>query len=291
MKVKHIGLRKKTTSVLWAVLVISILFGVYKNFTAIDQHTVHEEKTIETKVVDTHFISSYVEEFAKVYCSWEPTKEGLEKRTQELTYYLPENLQQLNQEMIRSDIPTKSIVEKVKIWNVEQLENQDYKVLYSVKQRIEEKQEDKIESKHVDSAFTLTVRTDGKSKITVLTNPVMASLPKKMNVKTEILSDDLSITAKTKEEIGDFLNTFLKAYPTANKTELLYYVDIPEIEEINKDYIFSEIKSINYLGDGKEIRSHVVATYLDQETKAILNCTYELSLERRDSKWIIVDGL
>ena len=44
-----VGTHKKTVIVLWAVLIASVSFGVYKNFTAIDQHTTHtEEMIIET---------------------------------------------------------------------------------------------------------------------------------------------------------------------------------------------------------------------------------------------------
>ena len=37
-----VGTHKKTVIVLWVVLIASVSFGVYKNFTAIDQHTTHE---------------------------------------------------------------------------------------------------------------------------------------------------------------------------------------------------------------------------------------------------------
>lgn len=292
IKVKKYGLRRKTTAVLWTLLVASIAFGIYKNFTAIDQHTIHEEKVIETKVIDTNFITSYVEEFAQTFYAWNPTKEDLEKRTEELKNYLNEDLQQLNQEMIRSDIPTKSIVEKVKIWKVEQVNKQDYKVLFSVKQRLEEKREDKVENHSANSAYSLLVKTDEMNRIVILSNPIMAALPKKLEQKKrEILQDDLSINAKEKEEILNFLNTFFKAYPSANKTELLYYCDIPNLEEINKDYVFSDIKSINYFETKEGIKVNVAVTYLDKETKAIMNSVYDLRLKNKDKKWVITNGI
>ena len=36
-----VGTHKKTVIALWVVLIASVSFGVYKNFTAIDQHTTH----------------------------------------------------------------------------------------------------------------------------------------------------------------------------------------------------------------------------------------------------------
>lgn len=41
-----VGTHKKTVIALWVVLVASVSFGVYKNFTAIDQHTTHEKKSL-----------------------------------------------------------------------------------------------------------------------------------------------------------------------------------------------------------------------------------------------------
>ena len=42
LKVYKVNTHKKTVIALWLVLIASISFGVYKNFTAIDMHTVHE---------------------------------------------------------------------------------------------------------------------------------------------------------------------------------------------------------------------------------------------------------
>lgn len=52
-KIETVGTRKKTVLVLWIVLIGSFVFATYKNFTAIDQHTVHEKETIETQLIDT----------------------------------------------------------------------------------------------------------------------------------------------------------------------------------------------------------------------------------------------
>ena len=69
--VRKVGTHKKTVIALWLVLIGSISFGVYKNFTAIDIHTVHETKVIEETILDTHKIENFVENFAEVYYSWE----------------------------------------------------------------------------------------------------------------------------------------------------------------------------------------------------------------------------
>ena len=64
---------KRIVIALWVLLAVSFCFAVYKNFTAIDVHTIHETKVIEEKIVDTHKIENFVTNFAKVYYSWEQT--------------------------------------------------------------------------------------------------------------------------------------------------------------------------------------------------------------------------
>ena len=47
---------KKSVLLLWAVLLASTSFGVYKNFTAIDTHTVHGKEIIQLRLNDTNGI-------------------------------------------------------------------------------------------------------------------------------------------------------------------------------------------------------------------------------------------
>ncbi len=58
LKVYKVNTHKKTVIALWVLLAVSFLFAVYKNFTAIDIHTVHETKVIEEQILDTHKIEN-----------------------------------------------------------------------------------------------------------------------------------------------------------------------------------------------------------------------------------------
>ena len=44
LKVYKVNTHKKTVIALWVLLAVSFLFAVYKNFTAIDIHTVRSEE-------------------------------------------------------------------------------------------------------------------------------------------------------------------------------------------------------------------------------------------------------
>ena len=133
-----VGTHKKTVIALWVVLIASVSFGVYKNFTAIDQHTTHEKEIIELRLQDTNGIENFVKNFAKSYYTWNNSKEAIESRTQAINGYLTKELQDLNVDTIRTDIPTSSTVTDVIVWHIEQSGTDTFSATYEVDQQIKE---------------------------------------------------------------------------------------------------------------------------------------------------------
>ena len=101
-------------------------------------HTVHEKEVIQQRIVDTNKIENFVKDFAKAYYSWGITKKPLKQGQKAISQYLTKSLQDLNVDTVRSDIPTSSAVNEVKIWNLEQAGTDEYTVLYSIDQTITE---------------------------------------------------------------------------------------------------------------------------------------------------------
>ena len=134
-RVVSVGKHRKMVLALWLLLSCSLAFGVYKNFTAIDQHTTHEKVVIKEKVVNTSGVESFTEDFAKEYFSWKNNKEAIEKRMSNLEQYLTENGLALIQDMVRADIPTSSEVQSVKILDVEK-HSEEFVVSFLVEQHI-----------------------------------------------------------------------------------------------------------------------------------------------------------
>ena len=133
-----VGTHKKSVIALWVVLIASVSFGVYKNFTAIDMHTVHEKETIQLRLDDTNGIEDFVKNFAKSYYTWNNSKEAIEARTASINGYLTKELQALNVDTIRTDIPTSSTVLDVLIWDVAQSGTDEFIATYEVDQQIKE---------------------------------------------------------------------------------------------------------------------------------------------------------
>ncbi len=278
-----VGTHKKSVIALWAVLIVSVSFGVYKNFTAIDMHTVHEKETVQLRLNDTNGIENFVKNFCKAYYTWDNSKETLEKRTASINGYLTEELQVLNADTIRTDIPTSSSVSDVLIWSVEQSGNDEYEVLYEVVQAIEEGDQ----TRSVRSSYIVTVHVDTKGNMIIVQNPTLAPMMEISDYEPKTVENDSQVDADTVGDATAFLETFFKLYPTATEKELAYYVEENVMEPVQREYQFAEVLSPVFTKDGENIKVNISVKYLDNLTKAEQISQYVLLLHK-DSNWKII---
>ncbi|MBY7141786.1 conjugal transfer protein [Virgibacillus sp. NKC19-3] len=283
-KIKTIGKRKKSVIFLWVLLVSSLTFGIYKNFTAIDQHTIHEVEKIETSIIDTNAIENFTKQFVRDYYTWENESEKLEERKDKLHGYLTEELHVLNEDTIRDDIPTNSTVENINIWSVSEEEDNTFSVVYSVRQKITEEKE----TTFTNSTYRILLHQDEQGNLVITQNPTMWTQPEKSNYSPEQVENDGTVEPATEEEINEFLETFFSSYPTATEQELAYYVKGNVLPPIEKEYVFSELINPVYQAQDNQVKAWVTVKYLDQGTKAMQLSQYELTLEK-DTNWLIVE--
>lgn len=277
-----VGTHKKSVIALWVVLIVSVSFGVYKNFTAIDMHTVHEKETVQLRLNDTNGIENFVKNFCKAYYTWDNSKETLEKRTASINGYLTEELQVLNADTIRTDIPTSSTVSEMLIWSVEQSGNDEYEVLYEVVQAIKEGDQ----TRSVRSSYMVTVHVDTKGNMIIVQNPTLAPMMETSDYEPKAVENDSQVDADTVSDATAFLETFFKLYPTATEKELAYYVEENVMEPVQREYQFAEVLNPVFTKDGDNIKVNVSVKYLDNLTKAEQISQYELLLHK-DSNWKI----
>ena len=278
-----VGTHKKTVIALWVVLIVSVSFGVYKNFTAIDRHTVHEKETVQLRLNDTNGIENFVKNFAKSYYSWSNSKEAIEARTQAINGYLTKDLQDLNVDTVRTDIPTSSTVKDVLIWDVEQSGENSFSVTYEVDQQIKEGDQ----TRNVKETYTVKVYVDTGGDMVIVQNPTLAPAMEKSDYEPKAQEADNSVDADTTADATEFLETFFKLYPTATETELAYYVAGNALEPINGDYLYSELVNPVFTADGDNIKVKVAVKFIDNQTKATQISQYELTLHK-DSNWKII---
>lgn len=278
-----VGTHKKTVIILWGVLISSLLFGVYKNFTAVDKHTVHEKEIIELTLNDTSGIENFVKNFAKSYYTWSNNKESIEGRQTAISHYLTEELQSLNVDTIRTDIPTSSIVKDVLIWKVEEHGEYEYTVTYEVDQQITEGDQKKT----VKSTYTVVVHVDSNGDMVIIKNPTLAPMNGKSSYEPKAIEADGSIDPIVLKEATSFLETFFKLYPTATDKELAYYVSGNVLKEIKGEYIYSKLINPVFTKYGENLKVNVSVEFIDNQTKAIQISQFDLTLHK-DSNWKII---
>ena len=278
-----VGIHKKSVIALWVVLIASVSFGVYKNFTAIDMHTVHETETIQLRLNDTNGIENFVKNFAKSYYTWDNSKESIEARTQAISGYLTKELQDLNLGTIRTDIPTSSTVTNVLIWEIEQSGMDDFIATYEVDQQIKEGEQ----TNNVKATYTVKVYVDKDGDMVIIQNPTLAPAIEKSDYEPKAQEADASVDVDTVNDATAFLETFFKLYPTATEKELAYYVTGNVLEPIGRDYLFSELVNPVFTADGDNVKVKVAVKFIDNQTKATQVSQFELVLHK-DSNWKIV---
>ena len=259
-----VGTHKKSVLLLWAVLLASTSFGVYKNFTAIDTHTVHEKEIIQLRLNDTNGIENFVKNFAKAYYSWDTSKEAIEARTTEISKYLTKELQDLNADTIRTDIPTSATVTNVLVWNIEQSGTDDFTVAYEVDQQVKEGEQ----TQAVTENYTVTVHVDKDGAMVITQNPTLAPAVQKSKYEPKVQEADVSVSSDTVKDATAFLETFFKLYPTATEKELAYYVKDGVLEactqEFSKHHVVPEIEEVKQQteNDDDTEHQHVLASPL-----------------------------
>lgn len=282
-KVLHVGRRKKGVIALWVLLGCSLLFAIYKNFTSIDQHTVHEQKVVEETIKDTTGIESFIHNFIQIYYTWENDSEALEQRQEDLQDFLTTELQELNADTVRSDIPTSAEVKRVQIWQIQPETKRTFSVVYTVDQEVTE--DDDTET--LSNTYRLTLYQAKTGNLVIIKNPVPWTPPKKASFEPEQKQESQGVSAKTQEELLEFLETFFQLYPQATQEELDYYVSDQVLPSIDKDYQFSEITQPVFQKDGKQVKARLTVHYLEEESKSMIAAQYDLILQKGEN-WKII---
>lgn len=285
-KIKRRGLRRPVTILCWLVLIGSTSFGIYKNMTAIDTHTVHEVRVIKTKVIDTHALATFTTDFAKLYYAWQPSHEELAQRQKALQPYLVEQLQSLNADTVRSDIPTTATVSEVKVWDVSETANNTFRVLFTVKQDLT-KGKDKT---MVESTYTVNVMQNDSGDMVVTKNPTIAAEPATARIKLPDTQSDNSVGSATTEDVTKFLKIFFALYPQSDRNELKYYVK-DGTRPIERNLKFVELLDPIFKKTKDGLTVSLSVKYLDTDNDMSQVSQYILVLSKQNNNWIITSGI
>lgn len=283
-RVLSIGTRRPVVIALWALLICAFAFAVYKDFTAVDTHTVHETTVVQEEVTDTNAIESFVTNFAKVYYSWEQSADSIERRTENLKYYLTDELQALTADTVRSDVPTASTVQDVQIWSVEEIGDKVYKIVYSVSQNVINGEESSV----ITSVYEVSMYVDDTGDMVIIQSPTITGKPQKSGYVPKAAEPNGTVSAQESTEITEFLTTFFTLYPAATEQELSYYVSDGVLPVIgNESYVFAGLMNPVFSKSGDTVTANVAVQYLDQRTGMTQVSQFTLHLRQVEGNWKI----
>lgn len=283
-RVLSIGTRRPVVIALWALLICAFAFAVYKDFTAVDTHTVHETTVVQEEVTDTNAIESFVTNFAKVYYSWEQSADSIERRTENLKYYLTDELQALTADTVRSDVPTASTVQDVQIWSVEEIGDKVYKIVYSVSQNVINGEESSV----ITSVYEVSMYVDDTGDMVIIQSPTITGKPQKSGYVPKAAEPNSTVSAQESTEITEFLTTFFTLYPAATEQELSYYVSDGVLPVIgNESYVFAGLMNPVFSKSGDTVTADVAVQYLDQRTGMTQVSQFTLHLRQVEGNWKI----
>ena len=283
-RVLSIGTRRPVVIALWALLICAFAFAVYKDFTAVDTHTVHETTVVQEEVTDTNAIESFVTNFAKVYYSWEQSADSIERRTENLKYYLTDELQALTADTVRSDVPTASTVQDVQIWSVEEIGDKVYKIVYSVSQNVINGEESSV----ITSVYEVSMYVDDTGDMVIIQSPTITGKPQKSGYVPKAAEPNGTVSAQESTEITEFLTTFFTLYPAATEQELSYYVSDGVLPVIgNESYVFAGLMNPVFSKSGDTVTADVAVQSLDQRTGMTQVSQFTLHLRQVEGNWKI----
>ena len=283
-RVLSIGTRRPVVIALWALLICAFAFAVYKDFTAVDTHTVHETTVVQEEVTDTNAIESFVTNFAKVYYSWEQSADSIERRTENLKYYLTDELQALTADTVRSDVPTASTVQDVQIWSVEEIGDKVYKIVYSVSQNVINGEESSV----ITSVYEVSMYVDDTGDMVIIQSPTITGKPQKSGYVPKAAEPNGTVSAQESTEITEFLTTFFTLYPAATEQELSYYVSDGVLPVIgNESYVFAGLMNPVFSKSGDTVTADVAVQYRDQRTGMTQVSQFTLHLRQVEGNWKI----
>ena len=283
-RVLSIGTRRPVVIALWALLICAFAFAVYKDFTAVDTHTVHETTVVQEEVTDTNAIESFVTNFAKVYYSWEQSADSIERRTENLKYYLTDELQALTADTVRSDVPTASTVQDVQIWSVEEIGDKVYKIVYSVSLNVINGEESSV----ITSVYEVSMYVDDTGDMVIIQSPTITGKPQKSGYVPKAAEPNGTVSAQESTEITEFLTTFFTLYPAATEQELSYYVSDGVLPVIgNESYVFAGLMNPVFSKSGDTVTADVAVQYLDQRTGMTQVSQFTLHLRQVEGNWKI----
>ena len=279
----NVGVRKKRIAVLWILLIFTSLFGIYRNFSAIDTHTVYVKTTVDSRIQSTTNIENFVIRFAQVFFSNE-TGISSSDRNELLGLYLTDELIRVNGGRF-FEKSNNVIVRNVFVWDIKQQDENNLEVLFSVIQNVSGTDGENDVDVEIETAYSVNVHIDYDANM-VITRKILAQMPIRSAYVRERLQSDSSVDFEKRSEVLEFLELFFNVYPTASEAELAFYVRNDAMPLVERDLIFSSLRNV-VINVDEQVLVEVEVEYLCRLTITNIVVDYLLVLERQNDNFMI----
>ena len=280
---KQQGLHNIRVAVLWLLLIAAFAFAVYKNFTGIDKHTVHEKEVIKEEIYNTQGIEEYASGFMEEYFTWDA--ENLKGRSERLSEYLDASLIPYAGRFLPDKVDSSSMAYSCEVWDVEKESDMDYTLTFQISQKLVQGGAEK----YIGAGYEVGVHVDEGGNMLITRLPAVAVLPKRSDYQLEMKEGLQDLDTDVKQGIESFLNDFFKFYPTLTQKELSYYVTGNAVSAIGCDWLeFMQIEdmAVTSYEDGKA-GVYAVVSYKDSSMGTTQTFQYDLDLKKGET-WKII---
>ena len=319
----NINRRRWRVLLLWFLFLASGGFGLYRNFSAINTHTIYHETVVDSRVESLSGIENFVSRFAHVFFSNTYADGDLSVRSERLSSFVTDEFLRLNNGMFGHESTHDVMVSDVAIWDVKQYDEFYFEVLFSVLKRIESRNDISLDDEFndyelhfddelddyfflptpialleetedgsnqlIESAYRVLVYVDDVGNMVVLST-TLASMPSRAGYAASQPTRSMAVDVEVRQGAIQFLTLFFEIYPNATSAQIAFYVRDEVLEPIERDLSFERFLEYSFwLDDEDALWVDVVVIYVDQLSGMNLTSSYRLMLEEVNDNFMIVN--
>ncbi|MGN0026513.1 MAG: conjugal transfer protein, partial [Clostridium sp.] len=243
--------------------------------------------TTEVKNFSDIGITTFSNKFIHSYFSFSNDDNKRKERLEDLKKYMLDDIVNSTTRNIENMKGISSKVNGVDFWSIEKeepLENNNYKVVFTVYQELEMPDKNK---KWLEDNYYIIVHKDHNNYV-IIQNPTITTKPEKgMFESRKMLNADVNVSNEEKDNINNFLNMFFKVYPKASYEELGYYVK-NDVKELKKNLEFIGLENLTISKkDDLTYNVSVNVVYKNPETQFQSMNYFEIEVMNENNKLFI----
>lgn len=230
----------------------------------------------------------FAKEFTREYFNWEPTNGGWKDRSQRLSNYLAEGLDE-QAGLVTESLEWSSAIQEIAFQKTDKITDKKSHIIFEVSSEMQKNKK----TKEVTKDFAVPVVHNG-STYGVYELPFVTYLKDGTDVEANRDVNQTNLAAINDngeiENIEAFLETFFKSYVQDSEDQLSYMLtDKTHQSGLNGALNFRGINSTEVYEGNKAGQYFVISevTFEEPVTKMQMNSVYKLVVEKKDDHYVV----